>query len=275
MTIIDLSAVRAGWRFVMQNPVPVAAGAGLFALLSAVQTTLWASGGVEFPAARPLAMLVAALAFVAFIMALAAWGRMMYGRGGTGVLGLQLGGDEGRLALVVLLVLILIFTVVGTAFIALTFMIAALALINVPDGAPQPEQGEELLAQLMGPSEWTVAAIIIAVFAFFSAWFVLRLVLAYPATMKSQSVQVLTAWPASANGRAITIGASMLATALPGAVIVLAISFILVGLTAGDKPGVVSFIGSAVSGFALMALVSAPVSATLCALYERAPSPPE
>lgn len=274
MTLIDISAVRAGWRFVLENPGPVATGAGLFALLSALQTTLWTSGGVEFPAGKPLGLIFAALAFVAMIMALAAWGRRVYGRAGAGNLDLKLGGDEGRLALVVLLVLILVFTVVGTAFIALTFMIAALALINVPDDAPQPEQGEELLAQLLGPSEWFVAAIIIAVFAFFSFWFVLRLVLAYPATVKTQSVQVLTAWPASANGRSLTIGTSVLATALPGALVVLVISFAQLAFLSGTS-GLVTFLASSISGFALLALVGAPVAACLCALYESAPPPPE
>ena len=282
MTLLDLNAVRASWRFPLQHAGAVIAGAAVYAVLFAAQNMLGANAGADAPSAGPLALVFGLAAFAAFIFSYAAWGRLALGRGGAGgLLGHQLGADERRLALVALLVFILVFTVVGTAFLALAFMVAALAVINVPEGAPQPDAGSVDVLSLLGPGEMAVAAVAGTAFALFSLWFTLRLVLAFPATLAANRIQVLTAWPLSGKRRAITLALTLLLAAGPGllalAVLNLASAAVL-GAWPGGATSAVEALGgpagagyfavSAVHGFIKMALIGAPVAAALCALYD-------
>lgn len=282
MTLIDFCAVRAAYRFVLDHRATVLAGAGLYAVLFAVQSLFTAYAGAYAPGAAPAALGFALLAFGAFIVAIAGYGRAALGKPSQGVFGLTLGGDEGRLGWVVVLILILLFTVLGTAFLALAFMLAALALINV-DAAQEPPEGFVNIFALFGAGEMAVAVALIAVFAAFSLWFGLRLSMAAPATLSAGRVQVLSVWPLSSK-RIFEIAGTVLAAMAPGAG-VLAVFVLVCDALTGASPAVaqsasgeagaltvnaaVLVVIYALYGVGKMALLAAPAMAALCALYVK------
>jgi hypothetical protein len=282
MTLLDLPSVRAAWRFPLHHPGPVAFGAALYAPVFALQSVGSAQAALAVPGAAPLAILAALAALAVFVISLAAWARLALSEERSGLFAHRLGQDEARLGIAAVLLLILTFTVVGTAFLALAFMIAALALINVDPQAPAPEGGIDIFA-LLGPGELAVAVIVIAAFALFSAWFFLRLALAYPATLALGKVQVLTAWPMSGRGRAVEVLLTVLAACAPGAVVLIVLNLLSQSLL-GAWPGSASsaladgalgldlmvFAGaSAVYGFFKIALVGAPAARALCGLFVK------
>ena len=177
MNLTDLSAVRAAWRFLTDHPAPVGFAAVLYAPVFSAQSVWSAQAAVAAPGAAPLAILAALIGLAVFVVSLAAWGRLALHGDGAGLFAHRLGADERRMGVVTLLLLVLTFTVLGTAFLAVAFMIAALALINVDAGAPAPEGRIDVFA-MFGPGEMTVAVIVIGAFALFSLWFFLRLALA-------------------------------------------------------------------------------------------------
>jgi len=217
MTLIDVSALRAAFRFVVDNPALIAVGAALYGAVFAVQSLLTAYAGAYAPGAAPGALGFALVAFGVFIVVIAGFGRTMLDRPAQGLAGFTLGGDEGRLAWVVVLVLILVLTVLGTALVALSFMLAALALINVDANAEPPEGFVNIFA-MFGPGEMAVAALLIGVFIAFSAWLFTRLTLAVPATLQAQAVKVLSIWPSSSK-KGFEIALTLLVALLPGVVI--------------------------------------------------------
>lgn len=283
MMLIDLSAVRASWRFLLDHPGPVGFAALLYAPVFAAQSVWSAQAAVAAPGAAPLAILAALAGLAIFVVSLAAWGRLALGVPGVGLLGHRLGADEQRLGVVALLLFVLTFTVVGTAFLALAFMIAALALINVDAEAPAPEGRVDIFA-MFGPGETAVAVIVIGAFALFSLWFFLRLALAYPATVALGRVQVLTAWPLSRGSRATQMLTSVLVASAPGVAVLLVLNFAsnaLVGAwpmsaasaTSDDAVSVnlAAFaVVSALHGAVKIALIGAPAAVVLCQVYQRA-----
>lgn len=283
MTLIDIPAVTRAWRFPLANPILVLAGAILYGVVFTAQS--WFTARVEAgdAGAAPLGLLAGLAALLVFIPAMSAWARAAYDRPAKGVFGLTIGGDEARLAWSAFLVLILSLTVLGTAFLAVAFMIAALALINVDPEAPPPAEGEVDLFALFGAAEMTVAAVIFSVFAVFCLWFFLRLAIAYPATMHAGQIKILSVWPLSGKGRSIQILSTVLAAAAPGLVILAAFNLAASALfgaypasaqsAAGEAGGLVlaapAFLGLAfVYGVGKVALVGAPVASALCSLYE-------
>lgn len=283
MKIIDMSAVRAAWRFPLDHAGPVALGALLYAPVFAAQS-VWSAQATAFtPGAAPLAILAALAGLAIFVVSLAAWGRLALGMEAGGLLGHRLGADERRLGIAALLILVLTFTVLGTAFLTMAFMIAALALINVDPDAPAPEGRIDIFA-LLGPGETAVAAVIFAVFALFSLWFFLRLALCYPATLASGRLQVLTAWPLSGQGRALSVLLTVVAACAPGVLILAAfngLSEALIGAWPASASSALDArvittdllafgFASAVHGALKIALVGAPAASALCALYETA-----
>ena len=283
MMLLDLSAVRAGWRFVTDHPGPVAFAALLYAPVFAAQSVWSAEAAVGRPGAAPLAILAALLGLAVFVVSLAAWGRLAFGQeGGAGVCGHRLGVDERRLGVVALLLLVLTFTVVGTAFLALAFMIAALALINVAPDAPAPEGRIDIFA-LLGPGETAVAAVIIAAFALGSLWFFLRLALAYPASLSQGRIQVLTAWPLSRGARAGRMLVSVLVAGAPGLVVLAGLN-LFSGSVIGAFPASASSavdggavtanltafaVASGLHGAVKIALIGAPSAVVLCRIYDQ------
>ncbi|MCR9129963.1 MAG: hypothetical protein NXI12_10600 [Alphaproteobacteria bacterium] len=283
MMLIDLTAVRAAWRFLADHPGPVGFAALLYAPVFAAQSVWSAEAAVASPGAAPLAILAAIAGLAIFVVSLAAWGRLALKGEGAGLFAHRLGADEQRLGVVTLLLLVLTFTVVGTAFLALAFMIAALALINVDAEAPAPEGRIDVFA-MFGPGEMTVAVIVIGAFALFSLWFFLRLALAYPATMALGRVQVLTAWPLSRGNRAAQMLTGVLLACAPGAVLLVLLNFASNALTGAWPMSAASAtdgnavsvslaafaVISALQGVVKIALIGAPAAVVLCHIYERA-----
>jgi len=257
----------------------VAFAAALYAPVFAAQSVWSAQAAVGAPGAAPLAILAALVGLAVFVVSLAAWGRAAFGTDAGGLFGHRLGADERRLGVVALLLLVLTFTVVGTAFLALAFMIAALALINVDPDAPAPEGQIDIFA-LLGPGETTVAVIVIAAFALFSLWFFLRLALAYPASL----ARGLTAWPMSGGGRALEMLVSVLVACAPGVAALLVVNWISNAVLGAwpasassaasggeiDVDLVAFALVSAVHGAVKIALVGAPAALVLCRLYDKA-----
>ena len=283
MTLIDFQAVARAWRFPVSYPAAVLASASLYGVAFAAQS--WFTARVEAGdvGAAPLGLLTGLAALLVFILAMAAWARAAFGKPAKGMFGLAFGGDEGRLIWSAFLVLILSLTVLGVAFLAVAFMIAALALINVDPEAPAPAQGEVDLFALFGTGEMIVAAVIFTVFAVFSLWFFLRLAMAYPATMESGQIRILSVWPLSGHGRSLQILSTVLAAAAPGAAILTVFNLAAAALFGAYPASAQSAAGEAgamlltapaffalafVYGAGKAALVGAPVCSALCSLYD-------
>ncbi len=284
MTLIDTQAIRRAWRFPLDNPAIVIAAAVLYGIVFAAQS--WFTARVEAgdAGAAPLGLAAGFAALFVFVLAMAAWARAAFGQSPKGVFGLTIGGDEGRLAWSAFLVLILSLTVLGTAFLAVAFMIAALALINVDPGAPPPAEGEVDLFAMFGAGEMAVATVIFVVFAVFSLWFFLRLAMAYPATMESGRIKILSVWPLSGRGRSLRILSTVLAASSPGILVLALFNLAAAALfdvypasaqsAAGEDGGLLIaaplFWTLAVTyGVGKVALVGAPACSALCALYEN------
>lgn len=113
-------------------------------------------------------------------------------------LGLQFGGDEKRLPVALLLTFVLAFTVVGVVTLGYVCVIAALAVAsraaaNAPDLAVEAADQAPVITAYFGTAEWiAVWAVGIAV-ALFSIWFLTRLALAFPETIRQQKVQAMAA----------------------------------------------------------------------------------
>ncbi|MGJ3233341.1 MAG: hypothetical protein ACFE0P_16250 [Oceanicaulis sp.] len=279
MTILDLRTLDAAFRFPLTHPRLVGAGALAYAAVFAMQSLATAHAAAGGGWGAPAAFASIVLAFVVFVAALAAWGRALLHGDGVEA---GFAADAARLLWVCVLVLILVFTVLGTAFLALAFMLAGLALINVDAAAPPPE-GFVNIFELYGPGELAVALALGAVFALFSLWFFLRLALAYPATIDLGRVQVLTAWPLSGRRRAGEMILTLVLAGAPGALILAgfnSLSAALIGAWPAAAQSAAGETGLAVNagafllsaflyGAGKMALVGAPCATALCALYVK------
>jgi hypothetical protein len=253
MMIIDVQALGRAAGFPLRHAVPVALAALACGGLHAAQIAAAQAGA---GAAAGLA-LFAALA-VLFIAA-AGFGRMALELPGKGVLGFAAGADEARFVWVMILILILLGTVIGTAFLCLAFMLGALALIGA-DRAGMTEQPEGFvnIFALFGTGEWIVAMVLLAAFAVFSLWMLARVAMAGPATLERGRVQVLSIWPLS-TGRSPMIALTSLLAAAPGIAVMHA-------LAAAPLPAVLL---AFVQGVAGIVLLVAPLMALWSALYRK------
>lgn len=260
--------------------MPVLAAAGLYAVVFAVQSLMTAYAGAYAPGAAPAALMFMALAFGAFVLGWASLGRQALGLPQKGFYGLALGGDEGRLAWALFLVLVLLVIILMTAGVALAFMIAGLAFTDMDPGTPQPE-GYVNLFELMGPVALAVSFGLIAVFVVFSLWLSTRLALTAPATLNERAVRVLSIWPLS-RGRSVEIALTALASLVPGVIVLALFNALCVALfgagpaiaqSAAGEAGalilspVIMLLASALYGFGKIVLLAAPLIAVLCALY--------
>ncbi|MCP2678743.1 hypothetical protein NHF45_04255 [Maricaulaceae bacterium NA33B04] len=282
--MFDLPAVKRALLFSVVNPVPVAVAAGLYGVVFAFQSYFTALAGAGDIGAAPIALGFGMLGFFAIVLAMASWGRIALGKPAGAVFGLELGADEARLTWSAFLIVILSLTVLGTAGLAVAFMIAALALINVDPAAPAPEAGSVDLFGMFGTGEWIVTAVIFAAFMVFSLWFFLRLAMAYPATLDASRIQIMSVWPLSGRGRSVKILSTTLAAALPGVLILVVFNLITAALlgvypaAAQSASGEAGALSVAAPGFMIVSflygvgkagLVGAPVCAALCALYRE------
>lgn len=275
MNLIDASAARTGLASVMRH-APIALGAAaIYALAYALESfTAFRLAAGEAPLWHWLGAMV--IGFIATVPALAAFTRIGLGQPAR----LAAGGDERRVLGVMALIWVLLFTVLGTAGLAVMFMFTALAVINVDVNAEPPGGLVDIYA-LFGTGEWVVAVVLLAVFTGFSLWFVARLAVSVPATLDSGRVRVLSIWPASSK-RWIQIALTLLLAAAPGAA-----TLVLLNAAAYEMSGVwpgASHLGAetgsllmvtvlgAVHGALKLTLVIAPGAAALGALYIKLPS---
>jgi len=281
MKMISPSALGAAYRFVLENPMPVLAAAGLYGVVFAVQSLLTAYAGAYAPGAAPAAIFFTVLAFGAFVVGWASLGRQALGQPQKGFYGLSLGGDEGRLAWSLFLVLVLLTIILMTAGVALAFMIAGLAFTDMDPGMEQPE-GYVNLFDLMDPLAMAVSIALVAVFLVFSLWLITRLALTAPATLKEHAVRVLSIWPLS-RSRSVEIAVTSLLTLAPGIIVLVGFNAACLALfgagpaiaqSAAGEAGaltvhpVMVLLMSLIYGFGKMALLGAPLIAALCALYQ-------
>lgn len=275
MKLIDLSSARTGIVSVLRHGRVALLAAAIYALAYALESlTAFRLAAGEGPLWQWLGAMV--IGFAATVPALAAFGRIGLGQAGR----LAAGDDERRVLGVMALIWVLLFTVLGTAGLALMFMLTALAVINVDVGAEPPAGMVDIYA-LFGTGEWLVAGFLLIAFIGFSLWLVARLSVSLPATLASGQVRVLSIWPISSK-RWIMIAITLLAAAAPG-VAVLAVlngaAYAIVGVWPGAahlgaEAGsllTVTLLG-AVHGALKLALVIAPGAAALGALYTKFPA---
>lgn len=284
MRLIEPSGLAAAIRFPLENPRLVLAGAGLYALVFAVQSvfTLYAAAGSSGAALGGLIAVIAA--FGAFAVALAGWARAALGQARGRFAGLDLGGDELRLVWVALLVAVLCFTVLGTAMLVLAFMLAALAMIGAERaGLTDPPEGFINIFALFGAGEWAVAGVLIAGFAVFAIWLFARLSLSVPATIEAGRIAILSVWPVS-SGRFTAITGSAAAVIVPAILLLAgfnAVSQALFGFNPAAAQSLVNANGDITgpaAGFAVLAflygaakmiLLGAPLTGLFAALYVK------
>lgn len=277
MTLIDISAARTGLASVLRHGRIVILAALIYALAYGLESlTAFRLAAGEGPLWQWLGAML--IGFAATVPALAAFGRIGLGQPGR----LAAGDDARRVLGVMALIWVLLFTVLGTAGLAVMFMFTALAVINVDVGAEPPAGMVDIYA-LFGAGEWVVAGLLLAAFTGFSLWLVARLAVSLPATLDSGRVRVLSIWPVSSR-RWIEISLTLLAAAAPGVVILIVFN-LLVQAMFGIWPGAahlgaetgslaaVTLLG-AVHGGLKLALVIAPGAVTLGALYIKFPSEP-
>lgn len=275
MSLIDISAARTGLFSLMRHGRIALLAAAIYALAYGLESlTAFRLAAGDGALWHWLGAMV--IGFAATVPALAAFARIGLGQAAR----LAAGDDERRVLGVMALIWVLLFTVLGTAGLAVMFMFTALAVINVDVGAEPPAGMVDIYA-LFGAGEWLVAAVLLVAFTGFSLWLVARLAVSLPATLESGRVRVLSIWPASSE-RWVEIALTLLAAAAPGVAILIVFN-LLVQAAFGIWPGashlgaeagsllVVTLLG-AVHGALKLALVIAPGAAALGALYIKLPS---
>jgi len=275
MTLIDIASARTGIFSVLRHGRIALLAAAIYALAYGLEslTAFRLAAG-----AGPLWQWVAAMVigFAATIPALCAFGRIGLGQPGR----LAAGDDERRVLGVMALIWVLLFTVLGTAGLALMFMLTALAVINV-DVSAEPPAGMVDIYALFGAGEWIVAAVLLIAFTGFSLWLVARLAVSLPATLASARVRVLSIWPVSSR-RWIEITLTLLLAAAPGLVILLVFNA-AAHAAFGVWPGaahlgaeggslMAATVLGAAHGAVKLALVIAPGAVAMGALFMKFPS---
>lgn len=262
--------MTAVWRGALTRLPGLLLTAGVVLVPAALVAVPFSLTGHEFgpEAANPwlvwfgwMAVLVAFLipAFTALL-------RQGGGMGSREWFGVELGQDERNLAISLALVCVLASTVIGVALLLLVAFMAALALAsraaaNAPELAVEAADHAPEIGAYFGTTEWVAVWIAGAAFALFSIWFVTRLLVAFPETIRLGRVQAMASLGLS-RGRLFTI-------TLSGAVFALAASGIVWALRLiphGDGvAGLAVLFGTSWAG---LVLVIAVLAAFLTALDE-------
>lgn len=221
MKLFHTDALGAGFALLRDHPVPVALAAGICGAMAAVEVLVLAL----VPGAGLLTVsLLAVLGFYAWVIAAGLTGRASVGLDWKGLTA-NGGRDLHRLVLVALLSVILIVTVLGTAFVMLAFMLGALAILGAErTGLTEPPEGFVNIFALFNAAEWVIALVLITAWSGFAFWFISRLLPAIPATLHRQAVQLLATWPIL-QGRGLGALLTGLATILPGTALLVGFCF--------------------------------------------------
>ncbi len=272
MKLFHTDALGAGFALLRDHPVPVALAAGVCGAMAAVEVLVLAL----VPGTGLLTVsLLAVLGFYAWVIAAGLTGRASVGLDWKG---LTANGarDLHRLVLVALLSVILIVTVLGTAFVMLAFMLGALAILGAErTGLTEPPEGFVNIFALFNAAEWVIALVLITAWSGFAFWFISRLLPAIPATLHRQAVQLLATWPIL-QGRGLGALLTGLAAILPGTALLVGFCFAAEALAgynpasgAGDVPLALEAALRALLVGGTAGLVFAPLMGLHGALYMK------
>ena len=281
-----LRSVAAGYAFLISHWQRALIVAAPYTLLYAVEIMLMRTmgeAGSNLAVAMggfllQLGVVIASLALSAACLRMAVLGDY------SGWHSLKAGADEGRLFIVALLVSAL------TALIfVMAFMFWAVVLASVAGGAMSragvdPEgDGLELADGMayLSTADWIVVGAVGLIAAGVMAWLLARLVLAFPATIASGKIMVLSAFSLSRDNAA-RIAAAVLLTALPLLVLEVGLYELISALTGSrplympplagaDQPGVENLAATAeyMRWTGLMAFINVPVFSGLYAYIYR------
>ncbi len=281
-----LRSVAAAYAFLISHWQRALIAAAPFTLVYLAQLMLMQAIGdaTANPAISMAAFLLSLVAVVASLALSAACLRMAVLGDYSGWHSLKAGADEGRIFIVALLTIALlaIVFVLALMFWAAVFNAAAGgALINAgldpqTTGMTVPEA-----VAYFGQSEWAVVIAVGLVGVGVLAWFVVRLVLGFAATIAQGRVIVLKAWPLS-HGNAPRIAAAVALAALPLVVIETGLYEFLCAVTGSrflhqqlpvgagqtDLPAMAA-IREYMRWFVLMAFINVPVFSGLYAYIYR------
>ncbi|MFC4723979.1 hypothetical protein AB6B38_04930 [Glycocaulis abyssi] len=228
MTLIHADALKDGLALIARHPRAVLAASALCAGVAALEALAFSLTGEAGPGLIGVTLLFI-LGFHAWVIAAVLVTRP--------ALGLEAGDikerarDVSRLVLVAGLTVILVLTVLGTAFVMLAFMLGALAILGAErTGLTEPPEGFVNIFSLFNTAEWLIAAALIAVFGAFALWFISRLLPGIPATLARGKVQLLAAWPIL-QGRGLGGFITGTLAVLPGIALLAAFAFLVEGAT--------------------------------------------
>lgn len=218
----------AVWRAALGRLPGLALSAGVVLVPAAVAAVPFALTGHDFgpEADNPWLIWFGWLAVLTalIIPAFAALLRQAWDIGSRKWFGLELGQDERNLAISLALVCVLAATVIGVALLLFVAFMAALALssraaANAPDIEIEAAEHAPEIGAYFGTSEWVAVWVAGAAFALFSVWFVTRLLVAFPETIRQRRVQAMASLGLS-RGRmfGVTFSGAVFALAASGIV---------------------------------------------------------
>jgi hypothetical protein len=228
MTLIHADALKDGLALITRHPLAVLAASALCAGVAAFEALVFSLTGAAGPGLIGVTLLFI-LGFHAWVIAAVLVTRP--------ALGLEAGDikdrarDVSRLVLVAGLTVILVLTVLGTAFVILAFMLGALAILGAErTGLTEPPEGFVNIFALFNTTEWLIAMALIALFGVFALWFVSRLLPGIPATLARGKVQLLAAWPIL-QGRGLGGFFTGTLAVLPGVALLAVFAFLVDSMT--------------------------------------------
>ncbi|MGY6660943.1 MAG: hypothetical protein ACXIVO_01345 [Glycocaulis sp.] len=228
MKLIHADALQDGLALILRHPRAVLAASALCAGIAALEALVFSLTGEAGPGLIGVTLLFI-LGFHAWVIAAVLVTRP--------ALGLAEGDiqdrvrDVSRLVLVAGLTLVLVLTVLGTAFVMLAFMLGALAILGAErTGLTEPPEGFVNIFALFSTAEWIIAVALITVFSGFGLWFISRLLPGIPATLARGKVQLLAAWPIL-QGRGLGGFITGTLAVLPGIVLLVAFAFLVESVT--------------------------------------------
>ena len=169
-----------------------------------------------------------------------------------------------RMAIIILLLVILFGTILGTALVALSFMFSALAMIGMSrEGLESMPDGLTNAFVFFGPAEWAIAAVLSGGFAWLAVWLVARTSMAIPASFALGQIKVLSVWPLTWHRVSEVISALVLVTG-SGVLIQLVLVWLRI-----QTSGLVSVLINLLAALIFVWLILAPLMRLLQELYGR------
>lgn len=228
MTLIHTDALKDGFALLLRHPRAVLAASGVCAGIAALEALVFSLTGEAGPGLIGVTLLFI-LGFHAWVIAAVLVTRAALDSPAGSLK--DRARDVSRLVLVAGLTLILVLTVLGTAFVVLAFMLGALAILGAErTGQTEPPEGFVNIFALFNTTEWVIAVVLIAAWSMFALWFISRLLPAIPATLARGQVQLLAAWPIL-QGRGLGGFITGTLAVLPGVALLVAFAFLVESAT--------------------------------------------